>query len=96
MRVYPNQEALDAFLTEPKRMLRLVRFMTRYDWMAEPSVEKALEEAAPALAKLRPESVEKELHKLHQDGNFDLAWDVMDQYGMLPYLHEVLQVDAES
>lgn len=96
LRVYPNQEALTAFHQEPKRMLRLVRFMVRYDWMAESSVEKALEEAAPYLADLKPQSVEKELRKLHQDGTLDTAWNVMKEYGMLPYLKEALHSDVET
>jgi hypothetical protein len=96
LRVYPDQGALDAFRAEPKRMLRLVRFMARYDWMAEPEVEKAIEEAAPYLAELKPKSVEKELHKLHQDGNLDNALDVMEEYGMLPYLGEALRTYDET
>ncbi len=92
LRIYPDQEALRSFQEEPRRMLRLVRFMVRYDWVANDEVEKALEEAAPALVDLEPESVEKELGKLWKDGDLDAAWELFDDYGMISYLGQSLGI----
>jgi len=88
LRVYPDQQSLDAFQDEPKRMLRLVRFMARYEWLPTPEVEQALEEAAPALLDMSAESIEKELGKLHADGVLDEGLELLEQYGLLPYIRQ--------
>lgn len=90
LRVHPDQDALESFKSQPKRMMRLVRFMTRYDWEPDAAVEKALEEGAPYLAEIKPESIEKELAKLQSEGNLDAAWTLMEKFNMLPYIEKAL------
>ena len=90
LRGYPDSDSMAAFADQPKRMLRLVRFMTKYDWDVDPTVEEALRMSVESLLDLDDDQVLREFAKLKKAKVFDEAWVLMDDYGMLPYLQEVL------
>jgi len=87
LRTLPSQDAARAFQEEPKRMLRLVRFMARYDWEPSEEVEEALLSSLPYLSEIKTKSVLKELNKLKRDGTYKEALQLMKDYGMWEYLN---------
>ena len=90
LRGYPDSDSLAAFADQPKRMLRLVRFMTKYGWDVDPTVEEALRMSVEHLLDLDDDQVLRELAKLKKAKVLDAAWVLMNEYGMLPYLQEIL------
>lgn len=83
LRVRPNESAARTFREQPRRMLRLIRFMVQYDWQPDPDVEAALVESAGALEELKRHGIEKEFGKLHRRRLLADALLLMKQYGLL-------------
>jgi hypothetical protein len=91
LRARPDEDVIRAFEQQPKRMLRLVRFMAQYDWQPDPEIEQAIYEAVGSLAEISGRSLQKEFNKWKKRGILDTALQFARDYGMLPPLRKAWQ-----
>jgi len=66
------------------RMLRAVRFASRFGFTIEPATLAAIRAAAPTLPDIAPERIGEEIVKLLTEGNARRAFELLDASGLLP------------
>lgn len=71
---------------DPLRILRAVRFATRFDFAFTEELDLALRECAPLLKKVSFERARSELLLLRHRGHYSKAMAIFEEYGMLPHL----------
>lgn len=91
LRARPDEDVVRAFETQPKRMLRLVRFMAQYNWEPDPEIEQAIHAAVGSLAEISGHSLQKEFNKWKKRGILDAALQFARDYGMLAPLRKAWQ-----
>jgi hypothetical protein len=84
-----------ARISEDKlRMLRAIRFASRYAFKLDPATRKAIEESASGIQRVSGERIGMELSKILEHPNRLWAWSELDQCGLLAYIApELLPVD---
>ncbi len=83
LRARPGSNIVQEFRDQPRRLLRLVRFLVQYGWETADEVEAAAIRAAPALERLSRHDLEKEFGKLQRRGLLQAALPIMEQLEML-------------
>lgn len=100
LRAIPDADKLVAFREQPRRMLRLIRFMAQYGWQPDEEEEAAMRASVQYLADISGHGLKKEFHKLQQKGLLDTALALMREFGMLPALRaawrKAKQVDVQA
>jgi len=66
------------------RMLRAVRFASRFGFTIEPATLAAIRAAAPTLPDIAPERIGEEIVKLLTEGNARRAFELLDASALLP------------
>jgi tRNA nucleotidyltransferase/poly(A) polymerase len=70
-------DARKRFEEDHLRMLRAVRFASRYGFQIEPETARAIVEAAPKLKRISPERIGDELRRMLTPGSRKLAWPLL-------------------
>ncbi|HWR37334.1 MAG TPA: CCA tRNA nucleotidyltransferase [Clostridia bacterium] len=71
------------FAEDKLRMLRAVRFAARFSYSIDPETFAAIKEFAPQIAQVSRERVRDELTKMLTEGSARLAFEFLDQSGLL-------------
>jgi poly(A) polymerase len=72
------------FAEDKLRMLRAVRFATRFDYQIEPATMAAIQKLAPKIHQVSAERVREELTRMLTEGQARRAFELLDQSGLLP------------
>ncbi|HTI13369.1 MAG TPA: HD domain-containing protein [Dictyobacter sp.] len=81
----------DIFIQDPLRMLRAVRFMTRYHLTIEPATERLIHQYATRLPTVAPERVHEELYMILQPENATERLRYLDRLGLFMVLFPEFQ-----
>src|SRR5258708_27631332 len=80
------------FAEDKLRMLRAIRFASRFEYTIDPSTFSAIQKVAPQIAQVSRERVRDELTRMLTEGHARRAFDLLDETGLL---REVLpEIDA--
>ncbi len=77
----------DRRFTEDKlRMLRAIRFAARFEYQIDPRTFSAIQRLAPQIHQVSRERIREELTKMLTEGHAKLAFELLDQSGLLHQL----------
>jgi poly(A) polymerase len=71
------------FAEDKLRMLRAVRFASRFEYTIDPSTFSAIQKVAPQIAQVSRERVRDELTRMLTEGHARRAFELLDQTGLL-------------
>jgi len=75
------------FTEDKLRMLRAIRFASRFEYRIDPTTFSAIQRLAPEIHQVSRERIREELTKMLTEGHARRAFELLDQSGLL---HEVL------
>ena len=78
------------------RMLRAIRFASRYAFKLDPATRKAIEESASGIQRVSGERIGMELSKILEHPNRLSAWSELDRCGLLAYIAPELLPVSQS
>ncbi len=76
------------------RLLRAVRFASRFDFQIEPATSAAIAAASPLLKQISPERIADELRLSLMPPTRDRAWRLLWQYRLLHVVYRFLPLEA--
>jgi len=86
LRHHPDVSPDEMFGNDPLRMLRLIRFMVKYNWDAHPDLIKAIKRNAERINIISAERIRDELVKIMNLGGLNKAIRFMADTGLLRYV----------
>jgi len=86
LRTHPDVSPDQTFADDPLRMLRLIRFMVKYGWTADPETVAAVKRNAQRIEIISGERIQGELVKIMQLGKLAAAMRFMSKTGLLRYV----------
>jgi len=91
LRGHPDVDFNEILRQDPLRMLRLVRFICKYDWTTPLSVLKAVKANAARIEVISEERIRDELIKIMKLGKLAKAIKFFDSTGLLKYIFPEIQ-----
>ena len=73
----------DRFAEDHLRLLRAIRFATRFQFTIEPKTWEAIRQAAPTIRTISPERIREELNRIFTSPKPAVGLDLLDQSGLL-------------
>jgi poly(A) polymerase len=86
LRLHPEVDPDRPFSDDPLRMLRLIRFMAKYNWQADPAAIDAVRRNAHRIEIVSGERIMEELSKIMRLGKLAQAIRFMANTGLLKYV----------
>jgi poly(A) polymerase len=86
LRLHPEVNPDRPFSDDPLRMLRLIRFMAKYNWKADPAAIEAVKRNAHRIEIVSGERIMEELSKIMRLGKLAQAVRFMADTGLLKYV----------
>lgn len=86
----------DRFREDHLRMLRAVRFASRFSLQVEPATEAAIRRDAPLLKRISPERIADELRRMLTAPTRDQAWAMLWDFGLLETVLRFLPAEPRA
>lgn len=79
------------FRQDPVRMIRLLKFLARFDFNVDPSSSKALRECHEEIVKSSPARILEEIFRMLESGSSARFFELMKEHGLLELLFPCLK-----